>query len=34
LADDRVSTIASGAASVAELAEVAQAGDMTPLERG
>ena len=33
LADDRVSTIASGAASVAELAEVAQAGDMTPLER-
>ena len=31
LADDRVSTIASGAASVAELAEVAQAGDMTPL---
>ena len=34
LADDRVSTIASGAASVAELAEVAQAGDMTPLARG
>ena len=34
LADDRVSTIASGAASVAEFAEVAQAGDMTPLERG
>lgn len=34
LADERVSTIASGAASVAELAEVAQAGDMTPLERG
>lgn len=34
LADERVSTIASGAESVAELAEVAQAGDMTPLERG
>lgn len=34
LADERVSTIASGAASVAELAEVAQAGDMTPLDRG
>ena len=33
LADERVSTVSSGAASVAELEEVAQAGDMTPLER-
>ena len=31
LADERVSTVSSGAASVAELEEVAQAGDMVPL---
>ena len=31
LADERVSTVSSGAASVAELEEVVQAGDMTPL---
>ncbi len=31
LADERVSTVASGAATVAELEEVARAGDMTPL---
>ena len=31
LADERVSTVSSGAASVAELKEVAQAGDMEPL---
>ncbi len=34
LADERVSTVASGAASVAELEEVAAAGDMTPLKHG
>jgi len=32
LADDRVSTVSSGAASVAELKEVARAADMEPLE--
>ena len=31
LADERVSTVSSGAASVAELEEVTQAGDMVPL---
>lgn len=34
LADERVSTVASGAASVAELEEVVLAADMTPLEDG
>ena len=32
LADDRVSTVSSGAASVTELEEVARAADMDPLE--
>ena len=33
LADDRVSTVSSGAATVAELEEVAQAADMVPLDQ-